>query len=95
MPIANQSSSSYHKPLAPGAKSKIWRGRKVLTVFFLNEEFIFEQEWKLRSKQQLTVETIMEWAGAWNSYNLHSVPKFEMVPFQQADIRVKFSSKYQ
>ena len=67
----------------------------MLTVFFMNEEFIYEQKWKSFSGNQLTVEQIMEWAGTWNSSDFHSVLKFEIVPFQQADIRIKFSSKFQ
>ena len=66
----------------------------MLTVFFMNEELLYEQEWKLQSKQQLTVEQIMVWAGAWSLSDFYSIPKFEVVPFQQADIRIKFSSKY-
>ena len=62
----------------------------------MNEEILYEQEWKSYfTHEQLTVEQIMIWASVWNSSDLHSVPKFEVVPFQQADIRIKFSSKYQ
>ena len=95
-PIADPCSSLDHTPLPVGAGSKIWKGKQVLTVFFMNEELLYEQEWKSSfTEQQLTVELIMKWAGVWNSSDLHSVPKFEMVPFEQADIRIKFSSKYQ
>ena len=94
-PITDQSHSLDHNLLAAGVRSKIWRGRQVLTVFFVNEEFIYEQKWKSFPGKQLTVEQIMEWAGTWNSSDFQSVLKFEMVPFQQADIRIKFSSKYQ
>ena len=91
----DQSHSLDHNLLAAGAGSKIWRGRQVLTVFFMNEEFIYEEKWKSSRGYQLTVEQIMGWAGTWNLSDFHSVPKFEMVPFQQADFRIKFSSKYQ
>ena len=94
-PTTDQSHSLDHNLLAAGVGSKIWRGRQVLTVFFMNEEFIYEQKWESFHGEQLTVEQIMEWAETWNSSDVHSVIKFEIVPFQQADIRIKFSSKYQ
>ena len=60
----------------------------------MNEEFIYEKKWKSICEKQLTVEQIMEWAGTWNLSDFQSVLKFEIVPFHQADIRIKFSSKY-
>ena len=94
-PTTDQSHSLDHNLLAAGARSKIWRGRQVLTVFFMNEEFIHEQKWKSFPAKQLTVEQIMEWARTWSSSDFHSVLKFDVVPFHQADIRIKFSSKFQ
>ena len=78
------SSSLDHKG---GTRSKIWKSRQVLTVFFRNK-----QRW-LCGSSPLTVENIMEWAGTWNLSVDNNVPKFEMVPMEEADIRVKFSSK--
>ena len=99
---ADRSSSLIHKPSANGSRSKIWNGRQVLTVFFMNEELIYEQEWTKEtfyqvvsnSEKQLTVEQIMEWVETWNPTDLRSIPKFEIVPSHQADIRIKFSSMY-
>ena len=91
---ADQSSSSSHNLVT--TRSKIWRGRQVLSVFFMNEELIYKQKWTVKEyyTKQLTVEKIMEWAGVWNSIDVHSVPDFETVAFHQADIRIKFSSMY-
>ena len=67
----------------------------MVTVFFMNEELLYEQKWaSYLTRTQLTVEQIMEWAGEWNSSDLHSVPQFETVSSHQADIRVKLSSKH-
>ena len=75
------------------ARSKIWKGRQVLTVSFLNKEFIDEHG----GSSVLTVQSIMDWAGVWNSCVSpeDNIPKFEMASFQnsKADIRIKFSSE--
>ena len=65
----------------------------MLTVFFLNKEFINEHRGS--SDSVLTVQNIMDWAGEWNSCVPDGIPKFKMVSFQngKADIRIKLSGK--
>ena len=76
------------------ARDKIWKGRKELTVFFLNEEVI--DEWRCGSSQ-MTVATIMAWAKTWNTSYSEEISKLKHVERLQdkekADIRVKCKSK--
>ena len=76
------------------AKSKIWKDRQQLSVYFLNDEFI--DAWKCRS-ESMTVETIMAWAKVWNSPGYDNIPELVMKERNSrertADIRVKFSSE--
>ena len=74
-------------------RGKIWKSKQVLSVYFLNKEFIDEHG----GSSVLTVQNIMDWAGVWNSCVPvgNTIPKFKMVLFQngKADIRIKFSSE--
>ena len=68
-------------------KSKVWEGRQVLRVFFMNPEVL--RGWKYRGRE-ITTEMIMEWASVWEQAS--SAPQFTVTPrVGKADIRVKFS----
>ena len=68
-------------------KSKVWEGRQVLRVYFMNPKVL--EGWKCEGKK-MTTDMIMEWAGAWEQ--APSAPQFEVTPkVDKADVRVKFS----
>ncbi len=68
--------------------TKIWKGRKVLKVYFMNAETL--DQWG--EEEILSTSTIMSWASAWNSPILPKIPRFEETKnITKADIRVKFS----
>ena len=99
LPAIDAADGSVHSPLAASAyvvKEKIWAGRQVLNVIFLNGEFISDNRWRCGAAM-LTLQNIMDWARVWNSPLVDSIPKLKMIEIQKAgskaDIRVKFSSK--
>ena len=74
---------------AAAVKSKVWAGRQVLRVYFMNPEVL--EGWKCEGKR-MTPEMVMKWAGAWQQAS--SAPQFTVTSrVQRADIRVKFSGK--
>ena len=69
-------------------KSKVWEGRQVLRVYFMNPEVL--EGWKCEGKKKLTTEMILEWAGVWEQ--APSAPQLTVTRrMDKADIRVKFS----
>ena len=69
------------------AKEKLWKGRQVLKVYFMNSDAL--KGWE-SGKKNMTTETIMEWAGTWEK--APSAPQFTVTTrVDSADIRVKFS----
>ena len=65
-------------------RDKVWAGRQVLRVFFLNPDFV--------TRWGLTKDTIMEWAAVWHQSDDDLIPLFqENTVAKKADIRVKFS----
>ena len=69
-------------------KEKVWKGRQVLRVFFMNPEVL--EGWKC-GRKKMTTEMIMEWAGVWQQ-RAPSAPQFTVTErVDKADIRVKFS----
>ena len=78
------------RPRACVVKEKLWKGRQVLKVFFMNPEVL--EGWKCEGKK-MTTEKIMEWAGAWKEAS--PAPEFTGTQrVDRADIRVKFSGIY-
>ena len=86
--------------LQPGAaaphisKGKVWKGRKLLKVYFMNPDDIDDWGWKCRG-EPMNINTIFAWARVWNFVGFKEIPTFEFVEIaSQADIRVKFSSEH-
>ena len=68
-------------------REKAWRGRQVLRVYFMNSEVL--EGWKCEG-EDITIEMIMEWAGAWEQAD--PAPQFAVIDKEKkADIRVMFS----
>ena len=63
----------------------------------MNSDDLEELKWEYREKP-LSVITIFAWAQVWNTVQYPEIPLFEMIDqstlMNQADIRVKFSSKF-
>ena len=68
-------------------RDKVWKGRQVLKVFFLNPEVL--RGWRL------TTDTILEWAGVWQEKDVEDkIPVFTVASRKdKADIRVMFSGE--
>ena len=65
---------------------KIWTGRSVLKVYFMNPEIL--EEWANGTR----IDNIMTWASSWNSPLYDQIPRFEETKDDlTADIRVRFS----
>ena len=65
-------------------RDKVWAGRQVLRVFFLNPEVL--RNWGL------TTEVILDWAAAWQRHDDERIPIFQKnFAARKADIRVGFS----
>ncbi len=70
--------------------TKLWVGRDVLWVYFMNPKRLVKESW-MCGKELLNVQNIMDWAGAWNSPTHPNIPKFKKTDDQdKADIRVEF-----
>ena len=68
-------------------QERLWKGRQVLRVFFMNPEVL--EGWKC-GRKKMTTEMIMEWVGVWQQAS--SAPQFTVTTNDtKADIRVKFS----
>lgn len=72
-------------------KNVIWKGRKELTVKFLN---IIPPEWTY-SGSGMNVGNIMSWANEWSLRGGGTIPTFTLVQDvgTPSDIHVKFTSK--
>lgn len=65
-----------------GVATKMWKGREVLFVYFLNPELLLGR---------LNVNKVMDWAKKWSESD---IPKFERTNSSgDADITVEFGSK--
>lgn len=68
-------------------RSRIWKGREVLKVVFLNPEVL--------SQWGLTIGTVLDWANLWNADHRNKVPVFAQASnLRRADIRVMCSGNY-
>ena len=64
--------------------TKIWKGREVLLVYFLNPEL-------LQRHGRLNVNKVLDWAKKWS---VGDIPKFERtISPESADITVEFGGK--
>lgn len=79
---------SFDEDVSKEKPSKIWKGRKVLRVHFMNPEVL--DGWE----NGTSVANIMAWANSsWNSTFYEHIPRFEATKDMKiADIRVFFSS---
>ena len=65
-------------------RDKVWAGRQVLRVFFLNPEAL--RSWGL------TTEIILDWAAVWQQQEDEKIPIFQKCfAARKVDIRVGFS----
>ena len=65
-------------------RDKVWAGRQVLRVFFLNSGVL--------TGWGLDVDTILEWAAVWRQTDDDRIPLFQKcTTSKKADIRVMFS----
>ena len=84
------SQSHVYVPGAAGAlvsTDKLWRGRNLLKVYFLNPHI-------LGRDGRLSVSTILACAQQWNSRAFSDVPNFERTDSTwNADIRVYFGGE--
>lgn len=65
---------------------KIWKDRRVLSVYYMNPYIL--DEWKCG----VTFYDIMVWVNCWGSHLNDCIPRFEISDKERiADIRVKFS----
>lgn len=70
------------------AKTKIWRGRDVLKVYFMNPDYLSQGTYPL------TLATVVSWAKTWSTSLVPNIPKFEQTDsVENADIKVKFGGK--
>ena len=72
----------------PAHRTKIWKEKRVLNVYFMNPGDIEVWGWRCRGKP-VSINTIIAWARVWN---YPEIPNFEVVDkAKKADIRVCFS----
>ena len=71
------------------AMGKLWSGRDILKVYFMDEDLV--NQWRVRN-ESLSIALILEWANLWK-YRCDTVPRFiwERTDIMKSDIRVKFS----
>lgn len=70
---------------------KIWGGRTILKVFFLNPSML--DTW-LYDDVKMTTASILDWAGMWNAPFYGKIPKLEETDSKkEADIRVEFTGE--
>ena len=69
-------------------KTKLWRGRDMLFVYFRNPDYL------QKGKYPLTVSIILAWAGSWNNALVPDIPKFGRTDsIEKADIRIQFGGE--
>ena len=70
---------------------KLWKGREILKVHFLNPSVL--KSWtsgRGRSEVSMSTSMVLEWANVWNQCD--AIPEFvEIDTAKRADIRVMFS----
>ncbi len=85
-PTSNKYIEFEEQPSIEKKVDRIWHGRSVLKVYFMNPEKLVE--WKCET----SIGTIMSWASTWTSPHYPQIPRFEETEdTKKADIRVKFS----
>lgn len=66
-----------------GLPTKMWKGREVLLVYFLNPEYLVHSS--------VNVNKVLDWAKKWS---VGDIPKFERADSPEvADITVEFGGK--
>ena len=76
------------------AREKIWNGREVLKVYFMNPDDIDDWGWKCRG-EPMNIYTVIACARVWNFVEYPEIPFFDVTErVKKADIRVQFSRTY-